>query len=97
MPWHKARAYFEISHELLAEALGLPEGCEIIGIEQSAGDMLGGQAKFYVYHPDLPEPKEGEAIPRCMPTFKMKCYPVFEDWHLETKEQSKQEAKDGQT
>ena len=66
------QAYFEVSTELIREALCLPDGTKVERILQNEHDWLRGVHRICVSHPDLPEPGEGESVVQCTPTFTAK-------------------------
>jgi hypothetical protein len=60
------RASFMVNAQLLAQALGLPQGTEIL----SGGlDPFTGLFELLVSHDDLPAGAEGRRVPRVLPTF----------------------------
>lgn len=56
-----------VDFDLLAEALGLPEGAVLLGV---CGSRRFGAIEMKVEHPDLPPVEEGAVIPEVWPTFE---------------------------
>lgn len=59
------KAYFKITHALLAEFLHLPKGTKVIGVEQSTEECLDGRLRVYIKAPDLPKQEQGSQM-RCV-------------------------------
>ena len=77
------RAYFEVGHEILREALKLPEDSKIVGITQTTEECLNGYARIYVESSDLPEVPEGGVCMRVSPSFRITVThteTTFESW-----------------
>jgi len=75
------RRKYLVSHELLAELLGIPEGVTLVHIVTGFQD---GQevATVYVDSPDWPAIPEGRTVPLVYPSFERRPgeVPVMVDW-----------------
>lgn len=82
---NKSRVKISVSGELLLQALRFPEDTELVTVLEDREGFLAGRpvVELYLYHPDLPEVKEGRFIPECSPTWVSTYYYVFEDWNLD--------------
>ena len=60
-----ARGWFPLSHELLKQALYLPDDAEILGVEY----LSSTTCQVWVKHKDIPESKEDKAR-GVLPVFK---------------------------
>ena len=68
----KHAAYFDVSYELLADLLCLPEGTVIRRVvDPNEGVYLCQTVvRFVVEHPDLPEVREADQLQRAMPSHR---------------------------
>jgi hypothetical protein len=58
MTYH--RALLKVTYTALEEALNLPDGARIIGLDQDSIHFKLGQVGLIIEHPDLPEWGPGE-------------------------------------
>ena len=72
------RGYFKVSHELLVQALHLPDNAEIIAVDFHSPNTC----KVWVEHPDIPETLgvEGMNYPELHPRFRSQEPVIFEGW-----------------
>jgi hypothetical protein len=61
----KNMARFAVTSRLIEDALGIPEGHEIVGAEW---DFASRTIQLYVEGPDLPEVERGQIVPRIKPS-----------------------------
>ena len=76
------RGYFKVSHELLVQALHLPENAEIIAVDFHSPNTC----KVWVEHPDIPDVELAELreYPELCPTFHTQDEIVeFVGWGIE--------------
>lgn len=60
-----AKGYFHLSHDLLREALGLPDDADIVAVEY-VGRL---SCAVWVEHSDIPAPKDNKPA-KLLPIFK---------------------------
>jgi len=59
---------FDVSSDLIRDALAIPEEATIYDIHQS--EQRVGSYTFYVVHPDLPEIGAGDVVPEVSPIIR---------------------------
>jgi len=81
------RAFFDVSYELLAELLMLPEGTQITMVTHRPDNPTLPTFRVYVEHPDFPKTEWGYSIPRVSPTYQAE-YIKMEGDEIEVKQVS---------
>jgi len=64
----RRRAFFDVSNDLLAELLKLPEGTQIIRVTDAA--CLGPMFQVVIEHPEFKTVEIGHQLPRVSPLYE---------------------------